>query len=360
MKRPMKSKERVLTAVARQEPDRVPLDYFGNPGINARMKAHFGLAEDDREGLSRALEIDFRNVHARYTGPRLHPELPDRKVDPQWGIRTCWIEHSSGGYWDFCDFPLRDAGADELARWPMPSPDDFDYEQAAQEAREKSEYCVTAGGAGIGDVINQSGMLRTMEQVLVDLVSDDEGFLAFVDRRINTMAEVMYRTLEAADGACDLLWIGEDLGTQLGPMISLELFRRHIRPRLQKFVDVGKAFGVPVMMHSCGSSSWAYDDLIDMGVAAMDTLQPEAANMSPAYLKERFGDRLAFHGCISTAGVVARGTVEQTVENVRQTLEVMMPGGGYMLSPTHMLQDNSPTENVVAMYDAARRFGNYH
>jgi uroporphyrinogen decarboxylase len=76
-------------------------------------------------------------------------------------------------------------------------------------------------------------------------------------------------------------------------------------------------------------------------------------------LKQRFGDRLAFHGCISTAGVVAYGTVQQVRQDVRQTLEIMMPGGGYCLAPTHCLQDNSPTENVVAMYETARQYGQY-
>ena len=69
--------------------------------------------------------------------------------------------------------------------------------------------------------------------------------------------------------------------------------------------------------------------------------------------------QLAFHGCISTAGPVAYGTVAETVENVRQTLEVMMPGGGYALAPTHQLQDNSPTENVVALYETALHCGQY-
>jgi len=96
-----------------------------------------------------------------------------------------------------------------------------------------------------------------------------------------------------------------------------------------------------------------------MGITAVDTLQPEAANMSPRYLKERFGGRLAFHGCISTAGPVATGSVADVVDDVRQTLEIMMPGGGYCLAPTHQLQDNSPTENVVAMYRAAREYGKY-
>jgi uroporphyrinogen decarboxylase len=153
--------------------------------------------------------------------------------------------------------------------------------------------------------------------------------------------------------------MGEDLGTQISPIISLDLFRKHIRPRHQKFVDLAKSFDLPVMVHTCGSSSWAYEDFIEMGVDAVDTLQPEAVNMSPEYLKKTFGGRLAFHGCISTAGPVATGTPEDVIANVRETLEIMMPGGGYCCAPTHQLQDNSPTENVIAMYETAREYGRY-
>jgi uroporphyrinogen decarboxylase len=91
----------------------------------------------------------------------------------------------------------------------------------------------------------------------------------------------------------------------------------------------------------------------------VDTLQPEAKEMSPAFLKKRFGGRLAFHGCISTAGPVTFGTVEDVVRYCRETLDIMMPGGGYCFAPTHALQDNSPTENVVAMYETAKQHGGY-
>jgi uroporphyrinogen decarboxylase len=141
--------------------------------------------------------------------------------------------------------------------------------------------------------------------------------------------------------------------------MSLELFRRHIRPRHQVFIDMAKSFGLPVMIHTCGSSSWAYEDYIQMGMDAVDTLQPEATNMSPAYLKKTFGGRLAFQGCISTAGPVAFGTVADVVADCCKTLEIMMPGGGYCFAPTHALQDNSPTANVVAMYETAHAFGRY-
>lgn len=357
----MTSKERVLTALSIREPDRVPINYSANPGIDLRLKRHFGLGARDDEGLRCALGVDFRGVGAGYVGPVLHREVPgsDVKVDACWGIQRRWIEHDSGGYWDFCTFPLKDADVETVANWPMPSPDDFDYSGVAAQCRRNQGYCVTTGGAGLPDVINSTGMIRTMEQVLVDLALDDPAGLLYIDRRIEVLLAVTARTLEAAKGGIDLLWMGEDLGTQIGPLIGLDLFRKHIRPRHQKFVDLAKSFGLPVIIHSCGSSSWAFPDFIDMGINAVETLQPEAKDMDPAYLKRTYGGRLAFHGCISTAGPVATGTVDETVASCRRTLEIMMPGGGYCFAPTHQLQDNSPTENVVAMYATAKESGRY-
>lgn len=356
----MNAKERVLTAFAHQKPDRVPVNYLANPGIDGRLKAHYGLSAGDDEGLRQTLGVDFRHVDAPYVGPPLHPAPNGSELSIDiWGIHRRWIEHPSGGYWDYCDFPLQNADLDLAETWPMPSPDDFDYSQVAEQCRRYRDYCVVGGGAGLGDIINSTGMIRTMQQVLIDLITDDPACLRLIDRRLAVLLEVTRRTLEAARGGIDVLQMGEDLGTQLGPMISPALYRKHIKPRHKPFVDLARSFGIPVMMHSCGSSSWAYDDFIDLGITIVDTLQPEAADMAPAYLKAHFGDRLAFHGCISTAGPVASGTVTEVIANVRQTLETMMPGGGYALAPTHQLQDNSPTENVVAMYDAAKQYGWY-
>jgi uroporphyrinogen decarboxylase len=347
----MTSRERVLATFRHDTPDRVPVNYSANEGIDRRLKAHFGLAKDDGEGLLRVLGVDFRGIDAPYTGPKLHADVPGRTID-LWGIHRRWVQHATGGYWDYCDWPLREAALEEVERWPMPSPDDFDYAAAAEQCRRHKGYCLSVGTPGFNDVINSTGMLRTMEQVLVDLVTDDPAGLRLVDRRLDIQLEVARRTIEAARGKADLLWLGEDLGSQRGPLISPALFRRHIRPRMQRFVDLGKAYGLPVMIHSCGSSSWAFDDFLAMGISVADTLQPEAKDMAPAYLKKRWGRRLAFHGMISTAGPVAYGSVKDAVASVRETLEIMMPGGGYALAPTHQLQDNSPTENVLAMYDS--------
>ncbi|OPZ26061.1 MAG: methylcobalamin:coenzyme M methyltransferase [Lentisphaerae bacterium ADurb.BinA184] len=356
----MTSRERVLTALACQVPDRVPVNYDANPGIDARLKAHFGLAPDDGEGLRVALGVDFRGVGAPYVGPRLYADIPGRGVQvDDWGIHRRRIEHESGVYWDYCDFPLSTADEETIANWAFPDPDKHDYSGVAEACRRQAPHAVYVGGAGLGCIINTAGFLRGMEQVLVDLITDEPAGLLLIDRFLAMELEITRRTIEAAAGGFDFMWMGEDLGTQIAPLISRDIFRRHIRPRHQPFLDLARAHGLPVMLHTCGSSSWAYEDYIEMGVSAVDTLQPEAADMSPAYLKRTFGGRLAFHGCISTTGPVTFGTVDDVIRDCRQTLDVMMPGGGYCFAPTHCLQDNSPTENVLAMYDTVRRHGRY-
>ncbi len=355
----MTSKERVLTAFAHEEPDRVPINYAANAGVQARLMQQLGLAADDWPHLRAALGVDFQWITAPYIGPPLHPQVPERHVDPEWGTRTRWVEHPTGGYWDFCDFPLQRASPEEVARWPMPSPDDYDYSQVPIQCRHNQRFCLYVGGPGLGDIINSTTMLRGMEQALIDLATDDPAGMLLIDRRLDIQLEVTRRTLEAARGLVDFVWIGEDLGGQHGPLISLELFRKQIRPRLQRFVDLAHAFDLPVMIHSCGSSNWAFPDFIEMGITAVDTLQPEAKNMAPAHLKATFGEKLTFHGAISTAGPVANGSVEEVTAYCRAVLEVMMPGGGYCFAPAHQLQDNTPTQNVLAMYQTALTYGRY-
>lgn len=160
----LSSKERVLTALANREADRVPVDYLANPEIDRRLKEHYGLKADDDEGLRRALGVDVRSVGAPYRGPKLHAGVPERDViADDWGIHRRWIEHGAGGYWDVRDFPLRDATVEQVAAWALPNPDDFDYSGVAAACRANREYAVGVGGAGHGDVINATGMVRSME-----------------------------------------------------------------------------------------------------------------------------------------------------------------------------------------------------
>ncbi len=354
----MTSKKRVKMAFAHEEPDRVPIDYTANPGIDSRLKRHFGIAKNDDEALRRALNVDFRSATPRYAGPPLHQPVQDRIVN-EWGARMRWVSHETGGYWDFCDWPLLSATLEEIQSWPLPSPDDYDYAEAMERCTALSDYYLILGDPGTADIINSTGMVRTMEQVLIDILSGAPESAAYFDRKTRIQLEVMERMLDRGKGVIDMLWIGEDLGTQIGPLISLELYRSVLRPRHQTFVDLARSYQVSVMIHSCGSSSWAFDDFVEMGITAIDTLQPEAAAMDPAYLKAKWGDRLSFHGMISTAGPVAYGSVDEVRQSVRETIATAKPGGGYACAPTHSLQDNSPVENVLAFYAEAMVSGRY-
>lgn len=195
-----------------------------------------------------------------------------------------------------------------------------------------------------------------MEQTLIHLLLEEEATLTYIRRQCDMELGILERILDRAGGRIDFLFFGEDLGTQHTPLISPELYRRVLKPFHKRYADLAKAFGIPVMVHSCGSSSWAFEDFIDIGVRAVDTLQPEAANMSPSYLKAKFGGRLAFHGGISTAGALVTGTPDDVRTMVFETAKLFSRGSGYFLAPTHMIQDNTPVENILAMYQAAHDF----
>ena len=355
----MTSRERVRTVFSWGTPDRVPIDYEANPAIDAKLKAHFGLEPNDAEGLRQRLGVDFRAISTPHVGPRLHAEVPDRMVDPQYGWHLREVNHASGSYWDYCDFPLMNADEAEVAAWPLPTADDFDYSHLVEDCERFGDYALYYGNPGLACIMNTAGFLRGMEQTFLDLAMDEPAGLLLIDRILALHLEVTRRALALIGNRIDFLWIGEDLGTQRGPLISRDLFLRHILPRHVPFFALAREYGLPVMMHTCGSSSWAYEDYIALGLKAADTLQPEAAGMDAVTLKRQFGGRLVLHGGISTAGPVAFGTVEETVADVRQKLSVMMPGGGYCFSPTHALQDNSPLENVLAMYETVHTYGHY-
>ena len=141
----MTARERVRAFFDRRIPDRVPINYIGNPGIDLRLKEHFGLAANDEEGLRQALEVDFRSVEAPYVGPPLHAPQPGLEVDPVWGFRQIRVEHESGAYHEICEWPLTNADEEALRRWPLPSPDDFDYSVVTSNAARWRDYGVSAG-----------------------------------------------------------------------------------------------------------------------------------------------------------------------------------------------------------------------
>lgn len=354
----MNSRQRVRNFFEREKLDRVPIDYSANPEINQKLLNHFKVSSALE--LKKILNVDILGVNPNYIGKRLHLKKEGLLVYPDLGITKRWIKNEYGGYWDCCEFPLEFADEEEVANYPLPTADDYDYDGAVESAKELSkDFGLFVGGEGMACWINTNGFLRGMEQTFIDLAIEEPAGLLLAKRRFELELARIERFLDKASKYLEFMWIGEDLGTQHTPIISVDTYRKIIKPWHKKYVDLAKSYNLPVMMHTCGSSSWVYEDLIDIGVRAVQTLQPEAANMSPKYLKEHFGGRLCFHGCISTAGPVAYGTPEEVEQNIKETLDIMMPGYEYAFAPTHQLQDNSPLENVLKMYECAIKYGTY-
>lgn len=354
----MSSRERVIRTFQYEKTDRVTIGYEANGGIHQRLKQELGVSTD--EELLQALGVDYRPISAPYIGPQLFSVPEGRAVVQLEGCIMRKVEHSSGFYWDFCDFPLKDATDEDFENFPVPDPDNFDYDKALELAKSyQGQYGLYVGHAGLPDIINSNGRLMGMEDVLCHLLTEDEAAMDFIHRRAAFHLGMLERLLDKCKGYIDFMWLGEDLGTQIAPLVSLDLYRSTLKPIHKQFAQLAEAYHIPSIIHTCGSSSWAYEDFIEIGIKGVDTLQPEAVNMSPAYLASRFGGRLNFRGCISTAGPLAYGSPEDVTQVCKETLDIMMKCRGYHFAPTHAIQDNSPTANVIAMYQAAHTYGRY-
>jgi len=359
-KETMSPKRRIKETFEFNKTDRVPIGYEANAAIHRKLCSALSIAHGDDESLYDALGVDYRGIEAPYAGPNLFAAPENRSVHQLEGSVTRWIEHETGGYWDFCDFPLKDACDEAFDKFPVPCADDFDYDASLAKAKRFGDkYALFVGSPGVPDIINSNGRIMGMEDVLCHLMLESEAAMGFINRRVEFQFRMMERQLEKCRGLIDFIWLGEDLGTQIAPMVSLELYRRAIKPAHKKFAELASAHKIPAMIHTCGSSSWAYEDFIEMGIRCVDTLQPEAVNMRPEYLVKNFGGRLNFRGCVSTAGPLAYGTAEETAEDCKNVLDIMMPARGYHFAPTHCIQDNSPVENVIEMYRSIHKYGRY-
>lgn len=273
----MTSKERVRRTFEFEKTDRVTIGYESNPVIHSKLCKELGVKETDPEDLLMALGVDYRPIAAPYIGKELFKAPKDRIVDQLEGCIMRWVENGSGGYWDFCDFPLQNATDEMFENFPVPNPDDFDYDAALDRAKSyEGKFGLFAGSAGIPDILNSNGRIMGVEDVLCHLILEDEAALNFIKKRANFQLSMMERLIEKCKDHLDFIWLGEDLGTQIAPMISLELYRKHIKPIHKQFADLANSYHLPAIIHTCGSSSWAYEDFIEIGIRGVDTLQPEA------------------------------------------------------------------------------------
>ena len=354
----MTSKERVLTAAALSQPDRVPMDFNANPATMKRLMEDLG-ASSLRELLLKlhADIIDIRGVvDPVYCGPMPKVRnLGGGVRQDYWGVRRKLMQTATGPE-DCCvDFPLAHADTmDKIAAHAWPNVDWFTFEGFADALEPWNDFAVMASGAS---VLQHPMLLCGMDKILTDMALDPELACAVFDKFTDFYLAYYDKMLTAAQGRIDIFRIGDDIGTQNSLLISPAMFGQFIAPRLKLLTDLAHSHDTKVMFHSCGSITAFIDALIEIGIHILDPIQVSAANMNPAHIKAKYGSRICLHGSIDTQYVLPQGSPRQVADNVRRMIDILGSGGGFILAPCHVLQTDVPTANVCAMYETGHEYG---
>jgi len=347
----MTSRERVLGSLARTGYDRIPVKHEAVPEVNEQLMAHFGLS--NIEQLLRVVGDDFRYIQPIYVGPELRA-FPDGSQEGYWGERYSYQDYDGGQYLEASYMPFADIDSlDDLDRSHFPSADWFDYSTIKKQCEMLGgQFAVCFGGAGDMDFINSIARARGVEQVLIDLGTDDPVYRALLDARFEFYYQMHERALQAAEGSIDIVHVGDDFGTQRGPMISMAMFEKFFAAKYGAYFEMAHRHGARTMMHMCGCVEKFLPRLIELGLDIQDVVQPTAPEMDIATLQGKYGDRLNFCGSMCVQSVLPYGDLRDIRQEVERRLK-LFPKGGLFLGPTHAIQVRTPIENILEMYRAA-------
>ncbi|MHB9132956.1 MAG: uroporphyrinogen decarboxylase family protein [Armatimonadota bacterium] len=351
----MNARERMLAAINHEKVDRVPTDIWATGEVWQKLIGHFGKDAD----IAGILHIDgMGGVGAKYAGPPL-PELPAGESADHWGMRFRQVDYGTGAYGEQYYYPLADAKSiDDLEQFAWPRADWFDYSgmrATALVAREKQ--VVQCGYMAIFYFHN---LLRGLETSLMDPYDDADFTHHLLNRISDSFYEHHLRMFETCEGLIDIAQVTDDLGSQTGPLISMDIFREFYKPHMQRFIDLCHGFGIKVFHHDDGAMRPFLPDLIEMGIDILNPIQWNCPGMELEGLKRDFGKDLCFHGGIDNQQILPFGTPEEVRAEVRHNIDVLAGDGtGYILAPCHNLQAVSPVENIIAMYDEAWNYGKF-
>ncbi len=348
-------RQRVLLALDHKDTDRVPVDLIATPETWARLKQYLGI--QDSEAVMRRLGIDLRHPRQPYTGPPLR-RFEDGSWCDAWGVRRKPVAHQGGAYDEFVEHPLvgvRDAS--ELVAYPWPRPEWWDAGALAAEIRKldaEGDYAIALEEFGDpGGIFEIAWYLRGMEQFMLDMIEQPDLVYEIMRRVTDFYIGMAERVLKAAGNRVDLIWTSDDIAHQHGKMMSERTWKQLIAPHHERLNRRVHELGSRVMYHSCGAVRPFIPALIEIGVDVLDVLQFSASGMDPAEIKTSFGDRLCFHGGMDVQSTLPLGTEEEVRSAARERIEILGRGGGYILSPTHNIQVDTPPQNILAMYAEA-------
>jgi uroporphyrinogen decarboxylase len=365
----MNSRERVLRALRRDGlPDRVPLQ--------------FDLSRPLLEAFSRKLDIPigwqpnyYEDLKYRTSGNEIRVTMGSDCVlvgggvpagfEPEQTDDGCIVNEfgmkmKMGLAWyDVVEGPLEQAGSvQEVRDLPFPDPaDEARFEDARRYIdRYRGEYFI------IGDVeltmFEMAWHMTGLQKFMTDMAMGEPYVEALLDRTMEFSIAIGRRLVELG---VDGIWTGDDFGAQNGMMISPDMWRRIFKPRMAEVFRQFRAVNpdVVVMYHCDGAIAPILDDLIEIGLDVFNPVQPDVPGHEPHELKARFGDRLSFWGAIDQQHLLPKGSPDEIDADVRAKIEALGSGGGYMVAPAHILQGDTPVENVEAFIAAVKRHGVY-
>jgi len=346
----MTSRDRVLTAFDHKEPDRVPAWCGASTAFWDDAKQ---MLELDDEGLRGLLGDDFRRVFAQYAGPEIEM-LPEATSVTPFGVFRAGLEYGQP-----LSHPLAGASVADVHAYQWPNPAWMDVSRIRDEAAAYGgDYAILGGDWSPfwHDLIDLLGM----ENMYMKMYDQPDLVDAVLKHMVDYYAAVSQNIFDAAAEAIDIFFIGNDFGSQQGPLLSEAMFRRFILPHLARLVDLGHDYGLKVMLHCCGGFFELIPAMIEIGLDGVHALQPCCRGMDPRRLKGEFGDKILLNGVIDSHHVLIEGTPNFVREKTRETLDIMMPGGGYVAGASHdWILPETPLENVMAMFDAIQEFGVY-
>lgn len=355
----MKHRDRVEMALAREAPDRCPMQISFTPEFADRLRADLSLkgtkVHNPHGGgntyeLERALDEDLLLTSVGWANSYYQED--ETYVD-EWGVtwrsQPYETPYGVGHYTEMIGHPLADAAALDSYVPPDPHRPEL-YAEAERVVRDfKDEYWIV--GVTVTTIFETAWALRGYERMLVDLLQEPDLAARILDIPFHYHLTAAKKLVELG---VDMIWTGDDIGAQQRMLMSPATWRRHFKPRMATFIAELKAINpqVKVAYHSDGVITPIIPDLIEIGLDVLNPIQP--ACMDPAELKRQYGDRLCFWGSLDEQHTLPFGTPADVRAEVLQRLETIGRGGGLILGPTHHVQLDTPMENFWAMVNTIR------
>ncbi|MGI6114200.1 MAG: uroporphyrinogen decarboxylase family protein [Mahellales bacterium] len=346
----MNGKQRGLAPFKNEKMDRFPMWYGGAPQTTINIMEYLN-ADSEEQALHSIIGIDYKTIRPSYIGKPFR-KYEDGTVENEWGIRR-------GGYhWGQpLNAPLENAQTiKDVENHRFPDPDDWDV-VIDQETREAAKgYCIIGGTWA--PFFHDSTELMGMEKFFMEMHFNPSVVEAIIRKCFEFYYEVNRRTFEANPGVIDFYFFGNDFGSQRGLLISPEMWRKFYKPYVAKFIEQAHKYGTVAALHSCGDIHEILPDLIEIGLDAINPIQVNAANMDPCVLKREYGSNIVFFGGIDENEILLKCTEQRVREETRRIIDILGSDGKYIVAPSHdYLLPEIPAENIVAMYDEAKKYG---